>query len=47
MKRRIIDRMEKEIIVAMKDMNFEKAVAIDNHIKELNRGRKDGGKEML
>lgn len=38
MKNRRIHKMEKEIIVAMKDGDFAKAIAIDNEIKQIRDG---------
>lgn len=40
MKNRQINRMEKEIIVAMKDGDFAKAIAIDEQIKQIKDSKR-------
>lgn len=35
MKKRILDKMEKEIIVAMQNLDFDTAYNLDNRIKEI------------
>lgn len=44
-KQKIIDKLEKEIIVAMKNLDFEKSIELDSKVKKI-RDNKDNEKDM-